>query len=180
MKNRSAARKYAKVIMKTAPEDEALEKFQADAQIFASILDHSPSIRRFFFKPLIGKNRKLKIFKAVCSKIHFSGQVERFLTVLIENERLDILDDILASLREMKDEKKNIVTVEITTASELDAALKKRLSALFSSITGKNIRISASVDPAIIGGIVTKVGSSIYDGTIKAQLSRMKEEILGE
>ncbi len=180
MKKNSTARKYAKVFMRLAHSDKELDKFEAELSLFFRILEKSPAIGRFFLIPVISKQRKMKVFEQLCSQAAISKPVKNFLSILLENERFNLIGDLREALQDLKDEKMNVVAVEVATATEIDSVTKRKLQSLFSSVTGKNVRLSMKVDPAIIGGIVTRVGSTVYDGGISTHLMRLKEKILGE
>lgn len=180
MKKSSIARKYAKVFMRMAHGDKDLEKLETDLSRLARILENAPAIEKFFLSPVMSKQRKTKVFEQLCSKAGISEPVRSFLSILLENERFDLISDLREAMQGLKDERMNIVAIEVTTAMQIDSKTIGKLQSLFSSVTGKNIRLSMKVDPSIIGGVVAKVGSTIYDGGISTHLMRMKEKILGE
>ncbi len=180
MKQRSIARKYASVLMKIARDDSDLNKIESELNSFSEILETSPKIKKFLIKPVISKARKLELILNTCQKANFLTLTKKFLTVLAEKERLEILEDILQSLKLLKDEKNNIIAVEVITASKLNSDLEEKIISLFSSKLNKDIKLCIKVDPSIVGGMITKVGSVIYDGSIRGQLLRIKEKIMRE
>ncbi len=180
MKYKSLARKYAVVLMKISQDDSELDKIESELESFCTILKRSPDTLRFFTKPVVSGTKKLRLIDRLCQKLDFLPTTQKFLTVLTERERLGILENILETLEQLKDEKNNIVPVEVITASKLSADAKKRVVALFKTKLNKNVRLSVRIDPSIVGGMITKIGSTIYDGSVQGQLSKIREQIMRE
>ncbi|MEW5806912.1 MAG: ATP synthase F1 subunit delta [Acidobacteriota bacterium] len=180
MENRSTARKYARVLIKMAASNAELDRLESELQSARMVMESSAKTRKFFLTPMGGKKRKIAAIGEICRLAKLSVPVERFLYILVENDRLSLLGDIVRALRELRDERNNLATVEVTSAQELNADFRESIEKIFSSITGKNARLDAKVDTSLIGGIVARVGSTVYDGAIKGQLMRMKRKLLGE
>lgn len=180
MRQRSVAKKYATVLMRIAQNDSEFDKMEAELKSFSGILKASPAAQRFFTTPVVSNAKKLELIHTLCQKVNFLPITQKFLAVLTDRERLDILEDITESLEELKDEKTNTVSVEVITASQLNSDLEERIVSLFTSKLNKNVRLCIKVDPSIIGGMITRVGSTIFDGSIRGQLSRIKERIMRE
>ncbi len=180
MRYRSIARKYATVLMKICQDDSELNKIESELKSFRDILKGSPDTLRFFTKPVVSGTKKLELINHLCKKLGFLAATQKFLAVLTDRERLDILEDILESLVQVKDEKNNIIPVEVLAATKLNAEAKKKIIALFQSKLNKNIRLSIKIDPSLIGGMITKIGSTIYDGSVEGQLLKIKEQIMRE
>jgi F-type H+-transporting ATPase subunit delta len=180
MKYKSLARKYAIVLMKISQDDSELKKIESELESFCAILRGLPDTQRFFTKPVVSRTKKLELVDQLCKKLHFFPTTQKFLAVLADRERLNIIEDILGSLEQLKDEKNNIVPVGVIAASKLNTDVKKKIIALFQSKLNKNIRLSVKIDPSIVGGMITKIGSTIYDGSVQGQLLKIKEKIMRE
>jgi F-type H+-transporting ATPase subunit delta len=101
-----------------------------------------------------------------------------FLRLLLDNSRLQDLDQMMNALSRELDTRMNIVSAEVTTAREIGQQEKAALQSQLKAVTGKEVRLQFRIDPAIIGGVVTRIGSLIYDGSIKNQLAQMKRRLM--
>lgn len=180
MKYRSIARKYAAILMKISQDDSELDKMESEIKSFFDILKASPDTQRFFTKPVVSRGRKLELVNHLCQKLGFLATTQKFLAVLADRERFNILEEILESLEQLKDEKNNIISVEVVAASHLNSPMKEKIISLFRSKLKKNIKLSIKIDPSIVGGMITRVGSTIYDGSLQGQLLKIKEQIMRE
>jgi F-type H+-transporting ATPase subunit delta len=100
--------------------------------------------------------------------------IRNFLGLLIDRNRLDLLEEIVSTYEALLDEKLGIVKARVTTALELDANQREQIAARLHTLTGKKVRMETVVDPSLIGGLVAQVGSTIYDGSIRQQLQTFK------
>jgi F-type H+-transporting ATPase subunit delta len=100
------------------------------------------------------------------------------LVLLANSGKLDLIPDLAAAFRERLLAHQNIVRAEVTSAAPLSAAQTDALAASLSKVTGKKVELSVSVDPELLGGVVAKIGSTVYDGSVRTQLAHMRQELV--
>jgi F-type H+-transporting ATPase subunit delta len=114
---------------------------------------------------------------ALMARGHLLPMVSKLLALLAERDRLVLLPDLLAAYRDRLLDHRNVIRAEITTTSPLAPDRVKAIEASLARASGRTVTLSATVDPSIIGGVVTRIGSTIYDGSVTRQLQRMKEKL---
>jgi F-type H+-transporting ATPase subunit delta len=145
---------------------------------FSSLLNSQPEMRQLFENPTIASDRRKGVFNGIADALAYDGRVRNFLNLLIERNRLDLLSAVIRAYQSLLDEKLGLVRAHVTSASPLDSAQQRGLAAKLESVTGKIVRVELSVDPALLGGIVAQVGSTIYDGSIRQQLQTFKQRLI--
>jgi F-type H+-transporting ATPase subunit delta len=135
-------------------------------------------MRQLFENPTIAAERRKEVFKVIADSLSYESYVRNFINLLIERNRLDLLADIIVAYQKLLDEKLGIVRARVTSAGPLDAAQQRDIAARLEQVTGKHVRVELSVDPALIGGVVARVGSTIYDGSIRQQLQVFKQRLI--
>ena len=145
---------------------------------FSSLLSSQTQMRQLFENPTIAAERRKEVFKVIADSLSYESYVRNFINLLIERNRLDLLADIIVAYQKLLDEKLGIVRARVTSAGPLDAAQQRDIAARLEQVTGKHVRVELSVDPALIGGVVARVGSTIYDGSIRQQLQVFKQRLI--
>jgi F-type H+-transporting ATPase subunit delta len=176
----SVAKRYARALVEVAGEKEPdrLEKISEDLHTLARVLENGPQISRFFEDPSARREDKDRAADSLARRTEASQVTRRFLNVLIENHRLAALPTIATVFETIKDERLGIVPVEATTAVPLSAADRKKFRASMEKATGRRIRLSLRVDPSVLGGARTRIGSQVYDGTLRRQLAMLRERLV--
>jgi F-type H+-transporting ATPase subunit delta len=176
MSSRAAASRYARALFDVADpagRGGIDEELTSVARLFAEQTD----LQAVFASPSVPPNVKLGIVQTVVQRAGVSQPVAKLLTLLAERDRLGILSDVAALFHERMLDEENVLQAEVTTATPLGAAEQQALQARLSAATSKQVTITARVDPAIIGGIVTRIGSTVYDGSLANQLARIRERL---
>jgi F-type H+-transporting ATPase subunit delta len=172
-----AANRYAKALLDVLFPDSA-ELGLEQLMKFSSLLNSQPEMRQLFENPTIASDRRKGVFNGIADALAYDGRVRNFLNLLIERNRLDLLSAVIRAYQSLLDEKLGLVRAHVTSASPLDSAQQRGLAAKLESVTGKKVRVELSVDPALLGGIVAQVGSTIYDGSIRQQLQTFKQRLI--
>jgi F-type H+-transporting ATPase subunit delta len=172
-----AANRYAKALLDVLFPDGA-ELGLEQLMKFSSLLNSQPEMRQLFENPTIASDRRKGVFNGIADALAYDGRVRNFLNLLIERNRLDLLSAVIRAYQSLLDEKLGLVRAHVTSASPLDSAQQRGLAAKLESVTGKKVRVELSVDPALLGGIVAQVGSTIYDGSIRQQLQTFKQRLI--
>lgn len=174
----AVAGRYARAFAEVAsahnmdPEKTIQELDQINA-LFAE----NHELHSVFLNPAVPHEQKLGLLDALVKKMGGTRMLRNFLAVLIDHRRISQIGEIAREFREQLDERMGIAEAQVNSARELSAAEKKALEAQLAEATGKKIRAHYASDPALLGGAVVRIGSTIYDGSVRGQLQKLKEEI---
>ena len=139
--------------------------------------DYAAQVRPLFH-PLVPRARKLQTIAHFSEALGLSRPTRVLLEALAQHYRLRLLGLVAISFRERLNVKRGVVRAKVTTAAPLAPAEVEALSARLAALTGRQVLLSAKVDPSIIGGVVTQVGSTVYDGSVISQLARMRQKLV--
>ena len=173
------AKRYAKALVEIGREKDALDKYGQDLATLSELVNTSRDFREVLINPVFTKEDKKRIAGEVLAKVETDQMVINFVNLLIDRKRIDQLDGIEQAFREQVDEIRGITRGEVASAEPLDEAQMGRLTDALSQISGKQVLVSAKVDPTLIGGLTARVGDKVFDGTIRTQLSQLKESLKG-
>ena len=172
-----AASRYAKALIDVLFPHKA-ESGGEQLQRFSSLLSEQPDARRVFENPAISADRRKMLLKEVGDAFAFDPAIRNFLNLLVERNRIDLIDEIAVVYQKILDEKLGIVRARVTSAFPLDSAQQRELAAKLQAATGRVVRMELSSDPLLIGGVVAEVGSTIYDGSIRQQLRSFRKSLV--
>ncbi|MFZ0320792.1 MAG: ATP synthase F1 subunit delta [Candidatus Sulfotelmatobacter sp.] len=151
----------------------------AELRTIASLLSESPELRRVWENPAIPADQKRRVLDAIVARDGVSKQVRNLLAVLIDHRRVHFLDPVIRQLEKELDARLGFAEADITSARPLGDAEKREFEAQVEKLTGKKVRAHYGQDTSLLGGAVLRIGSTIYDGSVKGQLGRIREEITG-
>ena len=174
-----AANRYAKALMDVLYPEKAEVGLQQLVD-FAGLLKEQPDAGRLLQNPALSGERRKRLLKEISDALGFDRRVANFIDILIDRNRLPIIEEVITAYQKMLDDRLGIVKAMDTSARPLDAAQRKELTAKLEKITGKQVRMEVAVDPSLIGGVVAQVGSTIYDGSVRQQLQAFKSRLIGE
>jgi F-type H+-transporting ATPase subunit delta len=169
--------RYARALADVIIERRETNEVVAELEGFARMMAGHEQLRDVFASPVIAVERKLAVLNELLARMKPRQTTGNFLRLLLSNARLHNLDQMLRALSKELDTRTNIVSAEITTAREISEQEMNMLREKLKAATGKDVRLEFRADPSIIGGVVTRIGSTVYDGSIKNQLSQMKERL---
>ena len=175
----SIARRYARALLELAKEEALVEKVLKDLNDFESLLDEQPSIRDVLTRRSFTSLQQVGVLRELLALTDFAPLTRNFLLLLVEKHRMNALDGIVREFKRGYDDLKGLVRVSVTSASPLPSRLEQQLIAYLESATKRRVILTKEVDPDIIGGVVTRVGDVLFDGSLSTQLKRMKSELLG-
>src|SRR5947208_6026335 len=159
-----AANRYAKALLEALYPEKA-EAGVEQLQSFASLLKEQPQGRDFLRNPALAGDRRQRLMTEISSALNLDRRVSNFVGILLDRNRLPLLDEIIAEYQRLLDQRLGIVRARVTAARALDPAQQQALSARLAELTGKQVRMEVAVDPSLIGGVIAQVGSTIYDGS---------------
>ena len=177
MTTRSSATRYARALFDVALQESIAERAEHDLATFVSLLNEHPSLQSALTHPAIPAARKRNLTAELTSRLQLATPVAKVLVMLAERDRLVILPDLLDIYRERLLDHQQVIRAEITTAEAIPADQEAQLRDRLSRATGRKVTLTTRVDPAILGGAVTRIGSTVYDGSLAAQLARMRERL---
>jgi F-type H+-transporting ATPase subunit delta len=178
MSIRTSATRYAKALLDVAIKESDPAVVERDlAAIVDAMRDHA-ELRRALTSPRPPQHARVNVVNALASRAAVQTPVAKLLAMLAERGRLELLPAMLDIYRERLLAHSNIVRATVTSAAPLSPDKVQRLEATLSNLTGKRVQLATSVDPSIIGGVVTRIGSTVYDGSIRTQLQKMRQQLI--
>ena len=164
------ANRYARALVDvTAAKGEMKEVF-TEISAFQTLVSTHAELREVVVNPTIPQNQKEVLLVTLTTRMKLRPTTVNFLSLLLRNQRLAYLGEIVEALRREIDIRTNVVAADVTTAGALAEAQKVTIEKRLQQVTGKAVRVNYTVDPTIIGGVVSRIGSRIYDGSIRNQL----------
>jgi F-type H+-transporting ATPase subunit delta len=168
------ARAFAEVVLSSHLD---ADRSIAELRTIASLLAESSDLRRVWENPAIPAEQKRRVLDAIVGRDGISKQVRNLVAVLIDHRRVHFLDPVIKQLEKELDARLGFAEAEIISVRKLEDAEKREFEAQVEKLTGKKVRARYEQDASLLGGAVVRVGSTIYDGSVKGQLERMKEAI---
>ena len=172
------ARRYAKALVNLAENEKDLDNTGKHLNSITEVYKENLELRQVLSDTKVSSGIKLEILKDVLSKIKVSKLVDTFSRYLLAKRRIDFLPDIERAFNLLLQEKLGRIEANVTTASELPKDTVKKLVDAISSYSGKEIEVNVTIDPSIIGGIVTRIGSTVIDGSIQTYLNQIRQSII--
>ena len=168
------AGRYATALFELALEANAVEAVQADLDRFDALVTESTDLTRLVRSPVFSAEEQLQALSAVLDRTGISGLAANFLKLAASNRRLFAVRDMISAFRTLVAQHKGEVTAEVTVAEPLKDQHVDALRAALKSVTGKDVDLDIKIDPAIIGGLVVKLGSRMVDTSLRTKLNAIK------
>ena len=177
MSTRASAARYARALFDVALQEGSLEQANNDLTTVADLLQQHADLQRVLVSPAIPAARKRAALEALLPRLSLSTPVAKLLLMLADRDRLVLFPDLVSVFRDRYLEHQQIVEAEVTTAMPLAPEREADLRQQLATVTGRRVNLTTKVDPAIIGGIVTRIGSIVYDGSLASQLTKMRDQL---
>ena len=179
MTNKTAATRYARALLDVSIKEKGdLEKVEHDLAAFVDLLAKHPALEKVLLNPAIPTPRKQAAAAELTTRLATQPVVAKLIALLAGRDRLVLLPDLLASYRERLLDHQKIVRAIVTTAIPLGEDRTKAIEHGLAQFTGRTVTLAAKVDPSIIGGVVARIGSTVYDGSVATQLQKMKQKLV--
>ena len=166
--------RYAQALFDLANEQKQVAAVEADLKSLKTAIAESKDLRILLGSPTFGAEDKAKGLAGIAAKGKFNATTRKFLGLLAQNGRAGALPDVIAAFAKLAADARGAVSAEVVTAMPLSAAQAKGVAAALRQALGKDPEISTRVDPAILGGIKVKVGSRLFDASLKSKLDSLK------
>jgi F-type H+-transporting ATPase subunit delta len=175
MTNKTAASRYARALLDVALAEKAdLDAIEQDLAQFAGLFTQHPALAKVLLNPAVPVPRKRAAVADVIALLKPSPILAKLLAMLADRDRLVLVPDLLTAFRDRLFDYRKIVRAEITTATPLPAGRADLIERRLAEATGGKVTLRTRTDPSIIGGVIARIGSTVYDGSLTRQLERMR------
>ena len=171
------AKRYAKSVIDLAQEEGILEEVGQDLEHIAHLFTESPDLVNVFSDPTIAPEAKEKVLSQVLEKGGVQDLTMRFIRVVLRKGRILGIGDIAHAYREFMDQLQNRIRARVIAAAPLSQKEEGRISEALSRISGKDVILEIEIDESLLGGVVAYMGSQVFDGSIKNQLTQIKDNL---
>lgn len=176
----SVSRRYAKALLEIGVQQQTYDALGKELDRAADTLRSSPELRNALENPVFSLEKRKLIMDELSRRLALSRTVRNFIMLLLDKGRIAALPDIARVHRTLIDEHAGRLRATVTSARPLDPLLETRLKSALEKSSGKVVLFEKREDPAILGGLVTQLGDTVYDGSVRTQLQQLREELLSE
>ena len=177
MKNLAIARRYAKALLLIGKQDGKAETYREELGSVAMLVDREKELGLTLTNPLHQVSARRMVLTALLDKLNLSKVMNSFLMLLFDKGRIGFLSDISEFYHKLADELKGMARATLVSATELSDETVEKIRATLSKRTGKDVVLEVQNDPGLIGGVVTRIGDLVLDGSIKTQMENMRESL---
>jgi len=177
---RALAERYAGALADVALEQDVADRVSTELQGFQSLLDESGELREFLASPVVSRANKHAVIEKLVARMEATRTVRNFLFVVADHRHMRLLGEIAEAYRAQLDKRRGVTQAKVTSADEVVPASRAELGSALDALTGRNVEARFSTDAALIGGVVVSIGSTIYDGSVRAQLERLRVRLASE
>jgi F-type H+-transporting ATPase subunit delta len=177
---KSASLQYANALADIALAQGAAEPVIKQLADFGAIYAESAELRNFLASPAVNRDAKHGVIEKLIARLGASKIIRNFLFVIADHQRTHILPEIIAAFQEVVRQRQGIAEAEISSAVELNAAQKAEFALTLERLTGKRVEAKYSLEPALLGGAVVRVGDTIYDGSLRNRLNVLRTRLAAE
>jgi F-type H+-transporting ATPase subunit delta len=173
------AKRYARAFFKIAGDEKRYEDYYHELGVFSAILKENRRLSEFLANPIFTLSDKKAVVESLLEKIRISPLTANFLKLLVDKQRIGILPDIQGCYQELMDNVLKKIRVTVKTAFPLTGETAAHLQKGLEGLTGKKVTMTVLEDPSLLGGVIVRVGDTLYDGSVRTQLNNIRN-LLGE
>lgn len=177
---KSASLQYANALADIALAQGAGKPAAEQLQDFSAVYAQSTELQTFLASPAVPVETKHKIIEKITARLGASKIIRNFLFVIADHRRTHLLPEITATFQQVIRQRQGVAEAEISSAVELNAAQKKEMAETLAKLMGKKVETKYSLDPALLGGAVVRIGDTIYDGSLRGRLNEMRARLTAE
>lgn len=173
----SLARRYARALLAIGEEEGQARRILEETETFDKLVTDTPTLREMLEAAQINRRDKKAALEAILAPVGVLPSTRNFLSLLVDKGRMNILSPIVSELRRMIDQLEGIERVEVVVPMPLSAAQRDRLRSVLEDRTGRKVVLEEKVEPGVLGGMVVKVGSTVYDGSAHTQIRQIRQNL---
>jgi len=173
------AKRYARAFFDIAVEERKIEDYGRELASFSTMVLQNKDLQEFLGNPIFELKAKKSVVEELLALVKMSDRTANFVRLLVDKQRIGMLAEVENAYKELMDKTLKKVRVSVRTAYPLNAELEQALKQRVAEMTGKEVEMTVEDDTSLIGGLVVRVGDTLYDGSIKAQLGNIRK-LLGE
>ena len=171
-------KRYAKAVYDLTGPAGTVDRAARELSDFAKSFSESRGLRSVFENPSVSHEARRRLLREIATQMGMSDHVRDLLLLLSDRRRMAHLPEVAEAFQAMIEQRSGKVRAEVTTAAELPPGYYTELERVLSGVTGKQVVLTHKVDPSLLGGVVTRIGDQILDGSLKSRLSELKDELL--
>ncbi len=178
MTNRTAATRYARALLDVTLQEKA-DPVQVEHELaaFVDLFAQNDTLKKVLLNPAVPAPRKRSAIAEIAKQAAVTTVVRKLLILLAERDRLIILPDLLSSYRDRLMDHQKVVRAEVTTAVALAPGRAESIAQRLAEVTGRTVNLSTTIDPNLVGGMVARIGGTVYDGSVTTQLRKMRTKL---
>lgn len=173
----TVARRYAEAMVDVAISRNEVESIDNELRVFAETMKASRELYNAFASPIVSPADKLSLLNALISRLNAGQMTANLLRTMLKHYRLHYVAEVYEQFRRKMNERKGLIVAEVATAVQVGASEQARLGRTLEQMTGKQVEFKFNTDPSLIGGVVTRISSVVYDGSVRTQLQAIKERL---
>jgi F-type H+-transporting ATPase subunit delta len=173
--NNTLARRYAKALVQIGSEDGLIDRFRDELTAIERVFSANADLKAVFANPAFTSEQKKEIMRELVAKVNCSELVGNFLLLLVDKNRVAFLDQIVHTYATLADEQSGIIRPVIRTAFALDDSQVASIQSALEKKSGKKVIPQVTVDQSILGGVITQIGDTAFDSSVKTQLKRIQD-----
>jgi F-type H+-transporting ATPase subunit delta len=177
MSTRTSAARYARALFEITIKESDLAAAERDLAGFVDLVKQHPDLQRALANPVVSASAKREVVQQILDRGTPTAPAAKLLLLLASRGRLELTPTILDVYRERLMEHRQVIRAEVTTAAPLSPERVTEMQQRLAAITGRSVTMTTKVDEAIIGGVVTRIGSTVYDGSFATQLAKVRETL---
>ena len=177
MSMRTSAARYARALLDVAITESDPDRAEQELAAFVDLVRRNPDLERTFANPVVSAADKRAVVEQILDRLKPATPVGKLIVLLASRGRLALLPDLLDVYRERLMEHRNVLRAEVTTAVPLSAERTSQLQQRLAAATGRVVTMTTKVDKGILGGVVARVGSTVYDASLATQLKKIRDRL---
>jgi len=174
----TVARRYATALADIVTKTNETDFVRSELKTWENMISGNADLQTAFGNPVISQVNKEKVLENLIAKTQPTKTTSNFLRILLRNSRLTEIREINEKLASVLEERSGTISAQITSARVLSEAEKAEMQMNLSKLTGKTVSLNFAIDETLIGGVVTRIGSTVYDGSVKTQLEELKQQMI--
>jgi F-type H+-transporting ATPase subunit delta len=172
------ANRYARALADVAAPSGDYHRVLKELQDFEAAYHESSELRETLDSPAVGLPQKMKVLGAIGQRLDVSPLTLVFLRVLLANYRMPLLEEVVQAYRKIANDRMGVVQVTISSASSLSESEREALASRFRELTRKQVELEFRIDSELLGGILAQIGSTVYDGSVRGSLARIRKQLM--